>query len=102
MPDYLNLHIGIEKTRESKATAKKQVDTITQQVIEAALSLGIKKEHIDSSKLFIQPEYRWQNQTQTLVGERVNREITIKLYKLQNYTILAEKLSLRFLAASFY
>lgn len=93
MPDYLQLIIEIEKTGEQKANLKQQVDRISQQVIDAASAVEIKKEHIEAAKISIYPQYHWQDNKRILVGETVQRTIQIKLYDLNQYSALANALA---------
>lgn len=93
MPDYLQLTVDIEKTGEHKADLKQQVDRISQQVIDAANDIEIKKEHIEAAKISIYPQYHWQDNKRTLVGETVQRTIQIKLYDLNQYSALANALA---------
>ena len=92
LPDFINIDISIEKTSKDRAVAKNQADVITQQVLDAATSLKIKDEHVQASQLFISPQYQWNEQTRVLVGERAVRTVQIKLYDLESYSELADKL----------
>lgn len=93
MPDYLQLTVEIEKTGKHKADLKQQVDKISQQVIDAASAVDIKKEHIEAAKISIYPQYHWQDNKRTLVGETVQRTIQIKLYDLNQYSALANAIA---------
>ena len=92
LPDYITIDVSIEKTDMDRAVAKKQADEITQQVLDATLALGVKDEHIDASRLFIYPQYRWNEQTRVLLGQRAVRTVQIKLYDLERYSEFADKL----------
>lgn len=93
MPDYLQLMVNTERTGKTKANTKTEVDVITQKVIDAARKVGIKAEHIDASQISIQPQYEWDKNKRTLVGETVRRSVNIKLYDLSKYTELADALA---------
>jgi uncharacterized protein YggE len=92
LPDFINIDISIEKTNKDRAIAKNQSDIITQQVLDAATSLNIEDKHVQASQLFISPQYQWNEQTRVLVGERAVRTVQIKLYDLERYSALADKL----------
>ena len=89
MPDFIRIHIGIEKTGDGKANIKRDVDRITRQVLDAAQKLGIAEEHIEASQFSIQPHYDWRDRQRRLAGETVRRSVNIKLYDLTQYTALA-------------
>lgn len=92
MPDYIHVQVTVEKTRKNKVDAKKEVGIITQQVLDAAKKLNIHSKHIEASAIFARPEYQWNNNKRTHIGEVVNRTVNIKLYALDNYSALAEEL----------
>lgn len=93
MPDYLQLVIDIEKTGEQKSGLKQQVDAISQQVIDAATALEIDKKHIEAAKISIFPQYHWQDNKRTLIGETVQRTVEIKLYDVNQFSALAAALA---------
>lgn len=92
LPDFINIDISIEKLDIDRAVAKNQADVVTQQVLDAASSLGIDDKHLQASQLFISPRYRWSEQTRVLIGEQAVRTVQIKLYDLDSYSELADKL----------
>jgi uncharacterized protein YggE len=92
LPDFINIDISIEKTNKDRAVAKNEADVITQQVLDALTSLSIEDKHVQASQLFISPQYQWNEQTRVLVGERAVRTVQIKLYDLDRYSALADKL----------
>ena len=92
LPDYINIHIAIEKRAKTKAAAKRQADVVTQSVLDILGDMEINEEDVDASKLFIAPEYRWDNNTRIHVGERATRTVEIRLHQLDKYTDLAERL----------
>lgn len=93
MPDFIRLHISIEKTGKNQAAVKQQVDGITQQVLDAATQLGIDDKHIEASQLAIHPQYSWHEGKRSLTGQTVQRGVAIKLYKLAQYSALAEAMA---------
>ena len=93
MPDYINISVDIEKTRKTKAEAKQEVDHITQQALTVIKKLGIRDKHVQASNIFARPEYQWKpDSKRVLVGEVVNRTISVKLYNLEDYSALAAEL----------
>ena len=93
LPDYIQLLITVEKTGADKATTKADVDSITQEVIDAAHALDIDDEFIEASQLSIYPQYMWEKNQRRLKGETVQRSIAIKLYALDKYTALADAIA---------
>jgi len=92
IPDFINIEISIEKTDKIRSTAKRKADLVTQQVLDITTAMNVKEEHVHASELFIYPEYRWQNQVREHLGEKATRTVRIKLYGLEDYSELAEKL----------
>ncbi len=92
LPDYIHISVIIEKTHKTREAAKIATDIISQQVIDTAKSLRIEDVHIQASDIFIQPEYQWENNKRIHIGEKIRRTINIKLYFLDNYSNLAERL----------
>lgn len=92
LPDFIRLHIIVEKIHKTRDAAKIAADIVTQQVIDNAKKMRIEDAQIQASDIFIQPEYEWKNNKRIHIGEKVKRTINIKLYQLDNYSILTESL----------
>ncbi len=92
IPDFINIEISVEKTDKARSAAKRKADLITQEVLDVATEMNIKSEHVQASNLFVYPEYHWQDQTREHIGEKATRTVSIKLYNLEDYSELAEKL----------
>jgi len=93
MPDFIRVEVQIDKVKKNRQEAKSEADRITAQVIEVARSLKIEEKNIQASDIFIQPEYEWEQNRRTTAGQRVHRTVLIKLYQLDDYSALTEKLA---------
>lgn len=86
LPDYVQLHIYVEKLAKDTQSAKQHVDDISQQVLSLSKKMRISDKDIDASQISSQPYYEWQDKKRQLKGQQVKRLINIKLYHLQNYS----------------
>ncbi len=93
VPDTLSLSIGIRETGRDVESLQSGVDRTTRQVVSAAREAGVAEDDIDSSRLSVQPEYRWGDGKQIYVGQAVRREITITLRDLEAYGGLVQAIS---------
>ncbi|NRB37521.1 MAG: SIMPL domain-containing protein [Pseudomonadales bacterium] len=84
-PDFIQINIQIEQTEIDASIAKKHVDQEVQQILALQQRFQIKDTHIEASDISITPSYRWLNNERQLIGQRVKRDINIKLYQLQRY-----------------
>ena len=92
-PDFIRLNIQIAATDAEADTAKKQVDEQVQQVLALTQRFHIQAKHIEASQISIHPAYRWKNNERQLQGQKVSREINIKLYQLDQYSAFINELS---------
>ncbi len=90
MPDYAEVYLTTTKTSETLKISKENVDSITQKVLDAALSIGIKPEDIGASKIHAEPHYKWIDNDRKYLGERVSRSITLILRDLSQYSPLIQ------------
>ena len=86
LPDYVQLHIYVEKLAQDTQSAKQHVDDISQQVLSLSKKMRISDKDIDASQISSQPYYEWQDKKRQLKGQQVKRLINIKLYHLQKYS----------------
>jgi uncharacterized protein YggE len=93
IPDTLLLRLSVKRTADSLQKARTAVDTIVAQVVSTALENGIEEQNIDSSGLSSWPEYQWRQEKRHHIGESVQREISLKVLKLDHYGSLMEQLS---------
>lgn len=92
VPDMLDLTLSIRATGKDVSAIQAQVDLTAQQVVSAARELGVQEGDIDSSRISVQPEYRWQNQERSYLGQVVQRDIAITLRDVERYGELVQAL----------
>ena len=93
-PDFISISLHIEETDTVASKAKKIIDNTSQQVLALAKRFKIKDEHIDAAEIRIYPEYRWHDNERQLIGQKVQRQIDIKLYQLDQYTDFVNNIAL--------
>jgi uncharacterized protein YggE len=92
IPDKLSIHFDISATADSFAKAKQEVDIIVAKAISAARKNGIKKEHVNASKINAYPQYEWKNQQRKYTGEQVSRQVKLTLTNAKRYNDLVDDL----------
>lgn len=91
-PDQIIIRFEVAATAKNFSQAKDQVDRIVGKAIKAAKKHRIKDEDINASKINASPQYEWNNQARTYKGERVSRQVTLKLSEAERYNALVEGL----------
>jgi len=83
-PDMARVNIAVEERNASLAVAQDAVADVTAQVMSLLGDLDIEDRHIDTTGATVQPDYRWNRQTeeQELVGYIVRRRIDIEVRDL--------------------
>ncbi|MGK0500470.1 MAG: hypothetical protein ACJAYG_002120 [Oceanicoccus sp.] len=92
VPDIIKLRFEVNATADSFAAAKNTVDTTVAKAINAATQQGIHADDINASKISAAPQYDWEDRLRIYRGERVNRQIEIKLTDVSRYNALVEGL----------
>lgn len=79
-PDRFEVNITVQKTSLSVSDASLVVETKTSQMVKSLKALGLKPAQITATNISINPEYRYDNQTQrnNFIGNQVNRNINAK------------------------
>lgn len=85
VPDLMTFTLLIEKNDLDLATAKADVDSRSTLLINTCKKLGIKPDAIATTALSIFPEYDYKDQTRVFSGNRVSRQVDIKLKDLTKY-----------------
>ncbi len=85
-PDLMTFSLLIEKSDLDLATAKADVDSRSNLLINTCKKLGIKPDAIATTALSIFPEYDYKDQTRVFSGNRVSRQVDIKLKDLTKYS----------------
>lgn len=84
-PDLMTFSLLIEKSDLDLATAKVDVDARSTLLINTCKKLGIKPDAIATTALSIFPEYDYRDQQRVFSGNRVSRQVDIKLKDLSKY-----------------
>lgn len=84
MPDMARVSLSIVERDPSLSVAQRAVADATARVLELLKVLGIERQHIDTTGATVQPNYRWNRQTeeQELVGYIAERRIDIEIRDL--------------------
>lgn len=79
-PDRFEINITIQKTSLDVAEASASVESKTGAMVQSLKALGLKPAQITATNININPEYRYDNQTQknVFIGNQVNRSLTAK------------------------
>lgn len=83
-PDMARLSLSIEERDPSLAAAQKSVAGITAAVLDLLDDLDVEDRHINSTGATVQPNYRWnrQSEEQELIGYIVRRRIEVEVRDL--------------------
>jgi len=92
-PDMASVTLGVEARNPSLAEARAQVNATVDRVLALTRDLKIDPKLVDSTRLQVQPEYRWDEKTsqQVLLGYLVSRQVDIELRDLDRLGALLEK-----------
>lgn len=84
-PDMARVSIAVEERDPSLTVAQKAVADATEKVMDLVDDLDIEDRHVDTTGARIQPDYRWnrQSEEQELVGYIVRRQIDVELRDLE-------------------
>lgn len=92
IPDQVNIQFEVVATAQSLPMAKKEVDAIVVKAMQAALAQKVSEDNINASKIQASPQYEWRNQNREYKGERVSRQVKIKLTDASRYNALVDGL----------
>jgi uncharacterized protein len=92
-PDVFLMDVSVSKLAESTATAQSQAKQIIDQIMTIAKELGIEQKDIQTTNLSINPEYDYNQNTQTIKGYRATHSLTLKIRKLDTIDALIPKIS---------
>lgn len=85
-PDLMTFTLSIEKSDLDLAKAKADVDSRSTLLINTCKKLGIKPDALATTALSIFPEYDYKDQIRVFSGNRVSRQVDIKLKDLTKYS----------------
>jgi len=83
-PDMARLSLSVVERDPSLAVAQRSVADVTERVLTLLDELGVGRQYIDSTGAMVQPNYRWNRQTeqQELLGYIAERQIDIEIRDL--------------------
>jgi len=92
-PDMASVTLGVEARNPSLAAARAEVNATVERVLALTRELKIDPRQVDSTRLQVQPDYRWDEKTsqQVLLGYLVSRQVDIELRDLDQLGSLLEK-----------
>lgn len=91
-PDRFRLRVGFSETGTDVAAMKTRLDRQVADALAAARALGIDDKQLRADSLDVQPEWEWRPERR-LVGQRVSRDVQIRVDGFDTYTALLEKLT---------
>jgi uncharacterized protein YggE len=92
-PDMAYVTLGVEARRPTLAEARTEVNATVERVLALTRDLKIEPKFVDSTRLQVQPDYRWdeKSSSQVLLGYVVSRQIDVELHDLDRLGTLLEK-----------
>jgi hypothetical protein len=92
-PDMAYVTIGAEARKATVDEARAEVNATVQRILALTKDLKIDPKYVDSTRLQVQPDYRWDEKTQkqVLQGYLVNRQIDVEVRDLEKLGTLLEK-----------
>lgn len=92
VPDLVVIRFEVAATAKSFSLAKQSVDSTIAKAIKAAKKHSVVEDNINASKINASPQYEWQNKERIYKGERVSRQVEIKLTEAKRYNDLVDAL----------
>ena len=92
-PDMAYVTLGVEARRPTLAEARTEVNATVERVLALTRELKIEPKFVDSTRLQVQPDYRWDEKEsrQVLLGYVVSRQVDVELHDLDRLGTLLEK-----------
>ena len=92
-PDVAYVTLGIESRKPALADARATVSATVDRVLALTRELKIDQKFVDSTRLQVQPDYRWNDKDsqRVLLGYVVNRQIEVELRDLDQLGALLER-----------
>ena len=92
-PDMAYVTLGVEARRPTLAEARTEVNATVERVLALTRELKIDPKFVDSTRLQVQPDYRWDEKEsrQVLLGYVVSRQVEVELHDLDRLGTLLEK-----------
>jgi len=92
-PDMAYVTLGVEARRPVLAEARTEVNAAVERVLALTRELRIDPKFVDSTRLQVQPDYRWDEKEsrQVLLGYVVSRQVDVEVHDLDRLGTLLEK-----------
>ncbi len=92
-PDMAYVTLGVEARRPTLAEARTEVNATVERLLALTRELKIEPKFVDSTRLQVQPDYRWDEKAsrQVLLGYVVSRQVDVELHDLDRLGTLLEK-----------
>ncbi|MFT5691427.1 MAG: hypothetical protein ACI92E_000756 [Oceanicoccus sp.] len=92
VPDKAILRFEVSAIAANFSLAKQSVDEIISRAIKAAKKNHVDEDDINASKINASPQYDWHEKTRSYKGERVSRQVEVRLTNIEHYNSLVEGL----------
>jgi uncharacterized protein YggE len=92
IPDLIIIRFEVAATAKNFSLAKQSVDGTIAKAINATKKQGVAEDNINASKINASPQYEWQDKDRVYKGERVSRQVEIKLTEANRYNDLVDAL----------
>lgn len=92
IPDLIIIRFEVAATAKNFSLAKQSVDGTITKAINATKKQGVAEDNINASKINASPQYEWQDKDRVYKGERVSRQVEIKLTEANRYNDLVDAL----------
>lgn len=92
VPDTVVIKLSLEEVSTKAIDAKKIVDSLSKNIITVAKKNSIVEKDIQASVVQIMPQYEWKESERIYTGEKVSRDITLKLKDVEKYAQLLNQL----------
>ena len=92
-PDMAYVTLGVDARRPTLAEARAEVNATVERLLALTRELKIEPKFVDSTRLQVQPDYRWdeKSSSQVLLGYVVSRQVDVELHDLDRLGTLLEK-----------
>lgn len=93
VPDQATLNVTVEETADTVIAAKKTVDQRMAELLAVADKFGIDQKHRDASSIIVLPSYEYKSGERHYLGEKVTRQLTLKVTQLERLSDLLQALT---------
>jgi hypothetical protein len=80
IPDSVTINFEINSEGDSTAEAKEANDNITNDVIDALIAQGLKREDIQTKNLYVSEKYDYSSDVRKLVGYTASHDLSVEMY----------------------